>query len=59
MSDDPEILFEGRHMVLLRRKGWEYLEHRTAPQAAMIRCSTMAAFTAWGAGSSARGQLSG
>ena len=36
MSDDPEILFEGRHMVFLRRKGWEYLEHRTAPEAAMI-----------------------
>ena len=36
MSDDPEILCEGRHMVFLRRKGWEYLEHRTAPEAAMI-----------------------
>ncbi len=36
MSDDPEILFQGRHMVFLRRKGWEYLEHRTAPEAAMI-----------------------
>ena len=36
MSDDPEVLFEGRHMVFLRRKGWEYLEHRTAPEAAMV-----------------------
>jgi len=36
MNDDPEILFEGRHMLFLRRKGWEYLQHRTAPEAAMI-----------------------
>jgi ADP-ribose pyrophosphatase len=36
MSDDREILFEGRHMLFLRRNGWEYLEHRTAPEAAMI-----------------------
>ncbi len=31
-----EVLFEGRHMVFLRRDGWEYVEHRTAPEAAMI-----------------------
>jgi ADP-ribose pyrophosphatase len=36
MSDDPEILCEGRHMVFLKRNGWEYVEHRTAPEAAMI-----------------------
>jgi ADP-ribose pyrophosphatase len=36
MSDDPEILFEGRHMALLRRRGWEYVAHRTAPEAVMI-----------------------
>ena len=36
MSDDREVLFEGVHMVFLRRRGWEYLEHRTAPEAAMI-----------------------
>jgi ADP-ribose pyrophosphatase len=36
MSDEPEVLFEGRHMRFLRRRGWEYLEHRTAPEAAMI-----------------------
>jgi ADP-ribose pyrophosphatase len=36
MSDDPEILCKGRHMVFLRRNGWEYVEHRTAPEAAMI-----------------------
>ena len=36
MSDEPEVLFEGRHMLFLRRKGWEYVEHRTAPEAAMI-----------------------
>ena len=31
-----EILCEGRHMVFLSRNGWEYVEHRTAPEAAMI-----------------------
>ena len=31
-----EILYDGRHLVLLRRNGWEYVEHRTAPEAAMI-----------------------
>ncbi len=36
MSDDPEILFEGRHLVLLRRRGWEFVAHRTAPEAAMV-----------------------
>ena len=36
MSDDRTILCEGRHMVFLSRNGWEYLEHRTAPEAAMI-----------------------
>jgi len=28
-------------MVFLRRKGWEYLEHRTAPEAAMIVAITL------------------
>ena len=32
----PEVLYEGRHLVLLDRNGWEYVEHRTAPEAAMI-----------------------
>jgi ADP-ribose pyrophosphatase len=36
MNDAREILCEGRHMVFLRRNGWEYVEHRTAPEAAMI-----------------------
>ena len=36
MKNDPEILCQGRHMVFLRRDGWEYVEHRTAPEAAMI-----------------------
>jgi ADP-ribose pyrophosphatase len=36
MSDKREILCEGRHMVFLCRNGWEYVEHRTAPEAAMI-----------------------
>jgi len=36
MSDDRKVLCEGRHMVFLDRDGWEYVEHRTAPEAAMI-----------------------
>ncbi|HTY42815.1 MAG TPA: NUDIX hydrolase [Thermoanaerobaculia bacterium] len=36
MADEREVVFEGRHMVFLRRRGWEYVEHRTAPEAAMI-----------------------
>ncbi len=36
MADDPEVLFGGRHLLLLRRNGWEYVEHRTAPEAAMV-----------------------
>jgi hypothetical protein len=35
MSDDREVLCEGRNMVFLKRNGWEYVEHRTAPEAAM------------------------
>jgi ADP-ribose pyrophosphatase len=36
MADDAEVLYQGRHLLLLRRNGWEYVEHRTAPEAAMI-----------------------
>jgi ADP-ribose diphosphatase len=36
MSDEREILHDGRHLVLFRRNGWEYVEHRTAPEAAMV-----------------------
>ena len=36
MTDDRKVLCEGRHMVFLDRNGWEYVEHRTAPEAAMI-----------------------
>jgi ADP-ribose pyrophosphatase len=36
MADDPRLLCEGRHMRFLDRNGWEYVEHRTAPEAAMI-----------------------
>src|SRR5262252_7844184 len=36
MTDEPKVLCEGRHMVFLDRNGWEYVEHRTAPEAAMI-----------------------
>ncbi len=36
MANDTEILHDGRHLVLLCRNGWEYVEHRTAPEAAMV-----------------------
>ena len=36
MSDEPRLLCEGRHLRFLTRDGWEYVEHRTAPEAAMI-----------------------
>jgi ADP-ribose pyrophosphatase len=36
MSRERDVLCEGRHMVFLKRNGWEYLEHRTAPEAAMV-----------------------
>ena len=36
MSDERDVLIEGRHMRFLRRRGWEYVEHRTAPEAAMV-----------------------
>lgn len=31
-----EILFRGDHLNLLRRRGWEYAEHRTARESVMI-----------------------
>ncbi len=36
MPNDTRVLYEGRHLVLLDRGGWEFVEHRTAPEAAMI-----------------------
>ena len=36
MSSNREVLFEGRHLLFLRRDGWEYVEHRTAPEAVMV-----------------------
>lgn len=36
MKDDVRTLLEGRHLKFLDRNGWEYVEHRTAPEAAMV-----------------------
>ncbi|HTR02706.1 MAG TPA: NUDIX hydrolase [Thermoanaerobaculia bacterium] len=36
MAHEPKVIVEGRHMRFLDRNGWEYVEHRTAPEAAMI-----------------------
>jgi len=36
MSEEPRLLCEGKHLRFLSREGWEYVEHRTAPEAAMI-----------------------
>jgi ADP-ribose pyrophosphatase len=33
----PEgVLFEGRHLRLLEREGWEYVEHKSAPESVMV-----------------------
>jgi ADP-ribose pyrophosphatase len=42
MSNDPVVIHQGRHMVFLRRGEWEYVEHRTAPEAVMIVAITPA-----------------
>ncbi|MEP6993026.1 MAG: NUDIX hydrolase [Acidobacteriota bacterium] len=42
MADKPEVLLQGKHLLFLRRDGWEYVEHRTAPEAAMIVALTPA-----------------
>jgi len=31
-----EVLFEGDHLVFRRRRGWEYVEHRTAKESVMV-----------------------
>ena len=36
MPNDSRVLYQGRHLVLFDRNGWEFVEHRTAPEAAMI-----------------------
>jgi ADP-ribose pyrophosphatase len=33
---EPKLLFQGKHLNFLDRDGWEYVEHRTAPEAAMV-----------------------
>ena len=33
---EPKLLFQGRHLRFLDREGWEYVEHCTAPEAAMV-----------------------
>ena len=32
----PKLLFSGRHLNLLRRRGWEYAEHRKSSESVMI-----------------------
>ncbi|HEY4230526.1 MAG TPA: NUDIX hydrolase [Thermoanaerobaculia bacterium] len=32
----PRLLFQGKHLKFLDRNGWEYVEHGTAPEAAMV-----------------------
>jgi ADP-ribose pyrophosphatase len=33
---NSEDLFEGEHLVFRRRRGWEYVEHRTAKESVMV-----------------------
>lgn len=35
-SSAAELLFRGEHLHLMRRRGWEYAEHRTATESVMI-----------------------
>ena len=36
MTADPKLLYQGKHLKFLDRAGWEYVEHCTAPEAAMV-----------------------
>jgi len=40
MTDEAETLYEGRHLRLKRRRGWEYAEHRTASEAVLVMALT-------------------
>ena len=40
MSVNSEDLFEGEHLVFRRRRGWEYVEHRTAKESVMLVART-------------------
>jgi ADP-ribose pyrophosphatase len=31
-----EVLFRGQHLLFCRRRGWEYVEHRTAKESVMV-----------------------
>ena len=37
---NSEDLFEGEHLVFRRRRGWEYVEHRTAKESVMVLAHT-------------------
>jgi ADP-ribose diphosphatase len=37
---NSEDLFEGDHLVFRRRRGWEYVEHRTAKESVMLVART-------------------
>jgi ADP-ribose pyrophosphatase len=37
---NSETLFEGEHLVFRRRRGWEYVEHRTAKESVMVFART-------------------
>jgi ADP-ribose pyrophosphatase len=36
VASAAELLFRGEHLNLMRRRGWEYAEHRTAIESVMI-----------------------
>jgi ADP-ribose pyrophosphatase len=37
---NSEELYEGEHLVFRRRRGWEYVEHRTAKESVMVVAQT-------------------
>ncbi len=36
MFMNSEVLYEGQHLELRRRRGWEYVEHRVAKESVMV-----------------------
>ena len=37
---NSEVLYEGEHLELRQRRGWEYVEHRVAKESVMVVART-------------------
>ncbi|MEA2236438.1 MAG: ADP-ribose pyrophosphatase, partial [Thermoanaerobaculia bacterium] len=40
MSDEPKRIFEGKHVLVLERDGWEYVEREKGKTAVIILAVT-------------------